>query len=156
MVARLESKIRELDSIDDYMEVFYENGWTDGLPVVPPTERKVRQFLDVNRLEPGAVIARFPARNRGVTAEQIAINCVMAGCKPEYMPILVAAVEAMTDPAYNINFIDSICGIYALMILSGPIVDRLGLVCYKSDAVLLPPDGGHVTKRQARANAVLR
>jgi hypothetical protein len=115
----------ELSNIDEYMEVFYNEGWTDGLPVVPPTEKRVREFLDINGLEPDAVIAEFPERNRKVSAEQIAVNCVMAGCKPEYMPVLVAAVEGMAHPDWSFNHVAGRCSVWPLLLVSGPIVDKL-------------------------------
>jgi hypothetical protein len=116
----------ELESIDDFMEIFYERGWTDGLPVVPPTERSVRRFLDANGLKHDAVVADFPERNRRVTAEQVAINCVMAGCKPEYMPVVIAAVEGMARPSWSFNHVAGRCSVWPLLIVSGPVVDKLG------------------------------
>jgi hypothetical protein len=95
----------QVDAEDVYqaIELYYERGWTDGLPVVPPTEKRVRAFLDAVGLEPDHVVGEIPERDRIITAELLAINAVMAGCLPEYMPVLVAAVEAITDPAYKFN-----------------------------------------------------
>ena len=94
--------IAEQVDADDYfeaIELYYDRGWTDGLPVVPPTEKRVRAFLDAAGLEPDQALGEIPERDRIITAERLAINTVMAGCRPEYMPVLVAAVEAITDPA---------------------------------------------------------
>src|SRR3990170_502710 len=90
-------------SVDDALqaiELFFEKGWTDGLPVVPPTEKSVLEFVESAGLDPGHVLGEIPERNRVITVELLAINAVMAGCRPEYMPILVAAAEAITDPKY--------------------------------------------------------
>jgi hypothetical protein len=123
----LQGKTRqvELANIADYMETFYQEGWTDGLPVVPPTEESVRRFLDVNGYKADTIIGEFPERNRKVSAEQIAINCVMAGCKPEYMPVLVAAVEGMADPDWHFNHVAGRCSVWPMLLISGPVVDKL-------------------------------
>src|SRR5579872_6520047 len=76
-------------------ELYQDRGWTDGLPIVPPTEERVRAFLEATQLRPEAVIGSEPVRRRRITAEKVAINAVMAGCLPEYMPVVVAAVEAI-------------------------------------------------------------
>ena len=117
----------ELGSAFEAIEFCFEQGWTDGLPVVPPTESAVRAFLDRSGLEPDQVLGVIPERDRAVTAEKLAINAVMAGCKPEYMPVLVAAVEALTDPAFKFNHLASLGSPWPLMILSGPIVRTLGV-----------------------------
>ena len=76
---------------------FTQNGWTDGLPIVPPTHERVNEFLKYTDLDPDAVIAAIPPAYRKVTARLVAVNGVMAGCPPEYMPILIAFTKAMTD-----------------------------------------------------------
>ena len=76
---------------DEAQEYFYSQGMTDGLPVVVPTEDKVTAMLKTVGLNPGDVIAREGVRGVSFTAEKVAINAVMAGCKPEYMPVVVAA-----------------------------------------------------------------
>ena len=83
-------------------EHFYEEGWTDGLPIIPPTEERVAETLRYTDYAPHDVIANVPPRNAPATVEVIAINAVMAGCRPEYLPVLIAAVQAMTEPAYNL------------------------------------------------------
>ena len=76
---------------------FTQNGWTDGLPVVPPTPERVNEFLKYTDLEPDAVIAAIPPAYRKATVRLVAVNGVMSGCPPEYMPILIAFTKAMTD-----------------------------------------------------------
>ena len=73
---------------------FEEKGWGDGLPIIPPTEERVAQMLAAAKRKPDEVIGAVPPRWAQATVEKIAINGVMAGCKPEYMPVLIAAVEA--------------------------------------------------------------
>ena len=76
---------------------FTQNGWTDGLPIVPPTPERVNEFLKYTDLGPDAVIAAIPPAYRKATPRLVAVNGVMSGCPPEYMPILIAFVRAMTD-----------------------------------------------------------
>jgi hypothetical protein len=80
---------------------YQERGWTDGLPIVPPTEADVREFLRYTDREPREVVAVLPPRQGECTIERIAINAVMAGCRPEYMPVIVTAIETLADPAFN-------------------------------------------------------
>ncbi len=127
MAKAITSTLHEVDSQLDAIEFCYEKGWTDGLPVVPPTEKKVLEFLDYAQLEPGQVLGEIPERNRVVTAEKLAINAVMAGCLKEYMPVLVAVVEAVCDPAFKFNHLASFGSPWPIMIISGPVVEELGL-----------------------------
>jgi hypothetical protein len=112
----------QIDTDDVYqaIELYYERGWTDGLPVVPPTEKRVRAFVDAAALEPDRVLGEIPERDRVITAELLAINAVMAGCLPEYMPVLVAAVEAITDPGYKFNHMASLGSPWPMFIVNGP------------------------------------
>src|SRR5690349_14494892 len=84
-------------------ELFQERGWTDGLPIVPPTERSVLDFLHAARLRPADVIGVEPVRRRRITAEKVAIAAVMAGGRPEYLPVVVAAVKAMCEPQFSLH-----------------------------------------------------
>ncbi len=109
------------------IEYFYRENMTDGLPVVPPTQKRVAQFLDAAGLPPEHVIGEVTERARVITAEKLAINAVMAGCVPEYMPVLVAVVEALCDPAFKFNHLASLGSPWPLIIVSGPVVKRLGM-----------------------------
>src|SRR5262245_2793790 len=113
----------------DVQETFFENGWTDGLPIVAPTPDRVKAMLDVVAADdPDLLIGYVPARGRGVTLEKAAINAVMAGCKPEYFPVVVAALEAMFDEAFNVHGVLTSTGGAALCaIVSGPIADEIGM-----------------------------
>ena len=79
----------------DAIELYYERGWTDGLPVVPPTPERVAQTLAAAGLNPESIIGTVPTRNCEITAEKAAINSVMAGCLPEYFPVIAATLKAM-------------------------------------------------------------
>ena len=109
------------------IEYCYRQNMTDGLPVVPPTEKRVAEFLAHAGLSPGDTIAEVTERARIITAEKLAVNAVMAGCLPEYMPVLVAAVEALADPAFKFNHLASLGSPWPLLIVSGPIVRALGM-----------------------------
>jgi hypothetical protein len=112
----------------DLIERCYESGWTDGLPVVPPTEERVRAFLDAAGLEPGQVLGEVPERRRIVTAEKVAANAVLAGCLPAYMPVVVAAVRALCDPRANAHSATlSTSGSAPLLVVNGPVRHELGL-----------------------------
>ena len=106
--------------------VFYENLWTDGLPVVPPTIKKVQAFLRYTDRSPDEVIGTLPPGNREATIWKIAVNGVMAGCRPEYMPVLIAVTEAVADPLYGIQHAGSTSGWAPLIILNGPVIHQLG------------------------------
>src|SRR6266508_1569781 len=97
ITAPLTSQRYRVDDFDQAIEFCYERGWTDGLPVVPPTEASVGAMLDAAGLEPAAEIAFITNRQVAVTAEKVAINAVMAGCLPAYMPIVVAANERIAE-----------------------------------------------------------
>jgi hypothetical protein len=117
----------ELDIIR-VQEEFFERGWTDGLPVVPPTPVLVEAMLATVDLAPDEVIGSIVRRKRSVTAEQAAINAVMAGCRPDYFPIVVAALGALLDPAYNANAaLSSTGGAAACVIVSGPMAAEIGM-----------------------------
>ena len=120
---------RQVDVDDAYaaMEYAWEQGWTDGLPIVPPTPERVTRFLEYAQLEPDELIGEYRVRNRGITAEKAAINSVMAGCKPEYMPVILAALEAVTDTEFHLNHIASTSSPWPAFIVNGPIAQEIGL-----------------------------
>src|SRR5713226_5188476 len=96
----LSSKRYEIEGLHEAIELYYRRGWTDGLPVVPPTEERVLEFLSYCGHDPQEVVGLVPERGRAVTAEKVAINAVMAGCLPAYAPVVVAAVEAIAQPIF--------------------------------------------------------
>ena len=116
---------------DDSLEAIekcYELGWTDGLPVVPPTQARVDQFLDLAGLADSDVVGEIPERRRKITAGNVAANAVMAGCLPEYLPVVMAATEAMLDPVFNlVGPSSSMGGAAILVMVNGPVARRLNI-----------------------------
>ena len=126
--AHLVSDRVEVADTANVIEFYYEKGWTDGLPVVPATEERVRQFLSAAGRAPSDVVGVVPTRGRVITAEKVAINAVMAGCRPEYMPVLVAVLEAMCEPEFNYHGSQASTGSSAqLIVVNGPIAKDLDI-----------------------------
>ena len=127
------NEIGELHSVDwegpvEAIEKCYELGWTDGLPVVPPTSERVQQFLDYAQRPAEEVIGSLPERRREVTVGKVAANAVLAGCLPEYFPVVLAATEAMLAPEFNlIGPSSSLGGAAVLVIVNGPVVRELNI-----------------------------
>jgi hypothetical protein len=123
----LTSRVHEVADLNAFVELSYAEGWTDGLPVLPPTDDLVCAMVDYIGRDPNEVIGVMPPGEGVATIEKIAINAVMAGCKPEYMPIVVAAVEAMLDPRFELLRVQATtAGPAPLVIVSGPVVKQLG------------------------------
>ena len=103
------------------MEKFFlQHGWSDGLPLTPPTEEAVSRILEGCELPREHVVSVFPPGMGKATVEKIAINAVMAGCLPQYMPVIMAAVETVIDPAFDLVGAQNTSGqIAPLFILSG-------------------------------------
>jgi hypothetical protein len=127
-VVRLVSqRIQVADEYETVQNLYLARGWTDGLPVVPPTPERVEAMLAGTNLDPQHVVAEVPPNWGAATVEKLAVNAVMAGCLPEYLPVLVAAVEAMSDPAFNFYGIQATTHPCApLLIINGPIRHTLG------------------------------
>lgn len=111
---------------EDVNEHFVEREWSDGLPIVPPTLEKIQEFLKFTPYPPEHSFGIVLPASRAVTVWSIAVNGVMAGCKPEYMPILVALGEAMADPSYGVEHSGNTPGAETLIVLNGPIIKQLG------------------------------
>ncbi len=111
---------------DAVNQLFIEKEWSDGLPIVPPTRAKVEHFLRYTDRSPDEVLGVMLPDNRAATIWSVAVNAVMAGCRPEYMPVLVALIEAMVDPGYGVEHSGNTPGGETLIILNGPIVKELG------------------------------
>ena len=107
-------------------ELFYERGWTDGLPIIPPTEDRVKEMLRGTDLPPEELVALLDPMKGQATVVKIAANAVMAGCRPEYMPVLIAAVQVIADPFFNLLGVATTTNPDTPMILvNGPIAQQL-------------------------------
>ena len=115
-------------NVFEAIERCYELGWTDGLPVVPPTEERVSEFLNRAGRDASEVVGELPERRRQITAEKVAANAVMAGCLPEYLPVVLAATEAMLAPDFNlVGPSSSMGGAAVLIIVNGPVARDLNI-----------------------------
>jgi hypothetical protein len=114
---------------DEVNRYFCEHELSDGLPIVPPTQAKVGEFLRHTDRNPDDVLGIVLPDSRAATIWSIAVNGVMAGCRPEYMPVLVALVEAMVDPYYGVEHSGNTPGGETLIVLNGPIVKALNFNC---------------------------
>ncbi len=112
------------DEINDH---FKQQLWSDELPIIPPTPERVAAFLKHTTRQPDEQIAVLPQANLAATPRNIAANAVMAGCKPELMPVLIAAVEAIADNSYNLNNIGSTWGVLPFLLINGPAAKKLGI-----------------------------
>lgn len=123
-----DSRLIEIGSIEDAVEQAFERGWSDGLPVVPPTEARVLRMLAGTRRAPDEVIGRVPPDLAECTVEKVAINAVLAGCKPEYLPVVLAAVEAALMPEFCMHGL--LCTTYfsaPVVIVNGPVAKAIGM-----------------------------
>ncbi|HXH82392.1 MAG TPA: hypothetical protein VNN07_05625 [Candidatus Tectomicrobia bacterium] len=110
------------------VEAYYAAGYTDGLPVVPPSEKSIADTLAAAGLRADAVVGEIPSRNTVVTAEKAAINAVMAGCRPEYFPVVVAALRGLCHPDFAYHGpASSTGGSSIVLIVSGPLARALGI-----------------------------
>ena len=120
-----------VDVADDALaaiDACYENGWTDGLPVVPPEQSRVEAMLDMEGRPPETIIANHPTTGLECSLLAAAVNAVMAGCLPEYFPTVVAALEAANEADYNYHgSAASTGGSCQLLIVSGPVVNDIGM-----------------------------
>lgn len=126
--ARLSARRVEIGSLEDEAEACFERGWTDGLPVVPPTEVRVLRMLEGTRRAPGEVVGSVPPNYNACTVEKVAINAVMAGCKPEYMPVVLAAVEAALMEDFGMHgLLATTFFVGPMVVVNGPIAREIGM-----------------------------
>lgn len=115
-------------ALDEFNSQFLENQWGDGLPLVAPTPERVKKMLSGTSRKPTEELGTMSPRNGSVTVEKIAINAVMAGAKPEYLPVIIAAVEGMVDPEFDELHFSTSTGSFSMVIaVSGPIAAELGM-----------------------------
>lgn len=120
--------LTELRSAELLIEQCFGEGWTDGLPVVPPTAAAIAAMLEHSPYDAGHELGSVPPRNGVATIEVVAANAVMAGCQPRYFPLVVAAVEAVLDPQFNLNGVQATTHNCApLLLVTGPVVEQLDI-----------------------------
>ena len=118
----------EIAPADDEFEFMFDQGFSDGLPVVPPTPERVMRMLGGTRRDPQEIIAQMPPNMGDVTVEKVAINAVLAGCKPDYMPVVIAAVEAVCTDDFNIHGVmATTMGASPVLVVNGPIRHKLDM-----------------------------
>jgi hypothetical protein len=123
----LESGRHEVADAQAVQELFQVNGWSDGLPITPPTVELVEQFIAGSGLAPREVVVNLREQSRTITVEQIAVNTVAAGCRAEYLPVVVTALRAMNEEPYNLHSTTVSGATAPLVIVSGDAVDLLGV-----------------------------
>ena len=125
---RLRARKIELAESEDIMEACFERGWSDGLPVVPPTLLRVTRMLSGTDLSADEIIGSVPPDNKPCTVEKIAINAVMAGCKPDHLQVVIAALKAALQDEFCMHGL--LCTTYfsaPVMIVNGPITQQIGM-----------------------------
>ncbi|MDD9890610.1 MAG: thioredoxin family protein [Gammaproteobacteria bacterium] len=124
----LQARKVELAQSEDEIEACFDRGWSDGLPVVPPTVVRVIRMLKATNRAPDEVIGNIPPNNLPCTIEKVAINAVLAGCKPEYLPVVLASVEAALQDKFCMHGL--LCTTYfsgPVMIVNGPVIKKIGM-----------------------------
>jgi hypothetical protein len=116
------------DDLDGIIDFFHQSGWTDGLPIIPPTEPRVRRMLTGTDRSPQELLGLIPPRDGEATIEKIAVNAVMAGCKPEFMPVLLAGLQVILNPSWGLAPLQPTTNpMTPMLIVNGPIRNRIGL-----------------------------
>jgi hypothetical protein len=116
--------------MSDEMEIWFERGVTDGLPVIPPTRERVERMIEATARPRGTLVAEVPPNFGRATVEKLAVNAVMAGCRPEYFPVVLAVVDAACDPRFNLHGQSGTTNATSpLVIINGPLRSRLGVNC---------------------------
>jgi hypothetical protein len=124
----LRSRRVDLADLEDEVEAMFDRGWTDGLPVVAPTEARVLRMLEGTSHAPDEVVAVVPPDLVECTVEKVAVNAVLAGCKPEYLPIVLASVAAACTESFNIHgLLATTMPVGPVMVVNGPIRHRIGM-----------------------------
>ena len=118
----------EFDTWNQVVDAYTERGWTDGLPIIPPTPDLVAASLKAAGRDGSDILGTEPTKGRVITAEKAAVNAVMAGCRPEYFRVVATAVEAMCEPQFNLHAVTaSTQGAAVLAVVNGPLAERIGL-----------------------------
>jgi hypothetical protein len=133
-------------TVDDINAAFVSNGWTDGHPVIPPTRGRVEAFIVNSGHDPWKTVGIAASSGRDLTIWSIAVNAVMAGCRPEHLPVLIAVAEILADPGYGAEHSGNTTGADAQIIISGPNAARLGF----NSGVGVMREGAHANTSVAR------
>jgi hypothetical protein len=124
----LKSRRIEIGSDEDEHEAMFARGWSDGLPLVPPTEERVLCMLDGTARDPQEVLGLVPPDLAPATVEKIGVNAVMAGCKPEYLPVVLAAVEAVLEEQFAMHgVLATTMFVGPVVVVNGPVRRRIGM-----------------------------
>jgi hypothetical protein len=142
------AEIHRLGSLEEFPEFAYAQGWTDGLPVLPPTRAMVERMLNYVKRDPGEELGTVFPGDGVATVENVAANCAMAGCLPEHVPVVLAAVEAIVDPALMITTTQSTGSGVIFTLVSGDVVARLG---FHTREWIFGPNGGRANAAIGRA-----
>ena len=129
--------------LEEVNEFFRQKVWSDGLPVMPPTVKAVEAMLRFTDRSPDEVIGLLPPRRQAATVWNVAVNGVMAGCRPEYLPVLLAIAEAIAEPRFGLEHAGSTVGWTPLIILNGPIIKQLRF--HSGQGVLRPQHQANIT-----------
>ena len=125
---RLHARRVEIADLEDEMEALFDRGWTDGLPVVPPTEQRVLRMLEGTTRAPDEIVAIVPPDLVECTVEKVAINAVLAGCAPEHLPVVLTALEAACTDEFNMHgLLATTMPVGPVLIVNGPIRRRIGM-----------------------------
>ena len=142
---KLASRAIVVDPMDDPIEVAYDRGWSDGLPVVPPTDLRVARMLAGTTRKPGELLGLIPPNLAECTVEKAAVNAVLAGCRPEYFPVVLATIAAALKPEFSMH------GLLATLWCSGPVIIVNGPVARRIGM----NSGGNALGQGNRANATI-
>src|SRR2546429_9924201 len=113
---------------DTDLDEFFDHGVSDGLPVVPPTRARVSRAVVMSGRDGSELVAEVPPNYGRATVEKIAVNAVMAGCRPEYLPVVIAAVDAICDPAFALHGVSATTNAPTpLVVINGPVRGKLGV-----------------------------
>ena len=124
----IRSRLLEPNVWQDEHEYCYDRGWSDGLPVIPPTPERILRMLAGTQRDSQEVVGDIPPNLSPCTVEKIAINAVLAGCKPEYMPVLLTAVEAALEPKFTLHgLLCTTCFSSPIIVVNGPVTRRIGM-----------------------------
>ena len=115
------------DAVDEF-EFFLEKEWSDGFPVVTPTEARVARMLSGTRRDPDELVGNIPPAMAPATVRTVAIHALMAGCRPEYLPVVLGGIELMLREEFNLNGVQgTMHGVAPLMVVNGPYAQKIGL-----------------------------